>query len=315
MAAFRNVAGLTEGAAVRVGGVHQGTVRQIVLPNRPDQNVRIEMDLNDATRHVIKKDSHALIRTEGLVGDQYIEITFGSVDAPGINDGDTIAAEPPLEISDIIKKTNSILDSVQIAMQNVRQTAGNLQAISSKVNNGQGSLGGIINDRSIYQNVNQAATNLKEDTEALKHNFFLRGFFQDRGYQDAEDLKRNTIAGLPKSAPALRFDYRAGKIFDKPDTAKIKNGKELDAAGRFLEQNPYDLAVVASYGDQKGDTSKQLALTQARAAVARDYLIQHFKLDDTRIKIFGAGKSENAPDGGALAVLIYSGGKPNSEAK
>src|SRR5690349_2614318 len=83
-AEFHNVAGLTEGANVRVGGIHEGTVHRIVLPERPDRKVRVEMDLRDATRRVIKKDSVAAIRTEGLVGDQFIEITFGTPDAPAV---------------------------------------------------------------------------------------------------------------------------------------------------------------------------------------------------------------------------------------
>jgi hypothetical protein len=47
-----------------------------------------------------------------------------------------------------------------------------------------------------------------------------------------------------------------------------------------------------------------------RKAVARDYVVQHFKLDDTtRIKTIGEGKSADAPDGGAIAVMIYPAGK------
>src|SRR6266480_3651761 len=148
---FPNVAGLGEGATVRVGGIHQGTVRRIVLPNRPDQKVRVEMDLRAATRNVNKKDSKAAIRTEGLVGDQYVEITFGSPDSPSVNDGDTISAEPPLQISDMIKKTNSILDSAQGAMRNIDQTADNLQEMSARLNSGKGTVGALVNDRTLYQ--------------------------------------------------------------------------------------------------------------------------------------------------------------------
>jgi outer membrane protein OmpA-like peptidoglycan-associated protein len=75
-----------------------------------------------------------------------------------------------------------------------------------------------------------------------------------------------------------------------------------------LEQARYGIAVVASYADQKGDTDKQRQLTLARAAVVRDYLTQHFKLDDKRIKTFGAGKSPDAPEGGKVDVVIYSAG-------
>src|SRR5579872_244198 len=112
---FPNVAGLIEGADVRVGGIHRGTVRHIVLPPRPDRKVRVEMDMQADTRNVIRKDSVAAIRTEGLVGDQYVEIAFGSPSAPPINNGDAIGAEPPLEISDILKRTNAILNSAQEA--------------------------------------------------------------------------------------------------------------------------------------------------------------------------------------------------------
>jgi phospholipid/cholesterol/gamma-HCH transport system substrate-binding protein len=41
---FTNVAGLVTGADVRVGGLHEGTVRRIDLPQRPDEKVRVEMD-------------------------------------------------------------------------------------------------------------------------------------------------------------------------------------------------------------------------------------------------------------------------------
>ncbi len=302
---FQNVAGLSNGATVRVGGIHQGTVRRILLPQRPDQKVRVEMDLKGDTRNVIKKDSVAAIRTEGLVGDQYVEITFGSVDAPPVKDGDTVAAEPPLQISDMIKKADTLLDSAQGAMQNVSQVSGNLQSITSKVNQGKGTVGGLINDRSIYQHVSEAASNLQDDTEALKHNFLLRGFFHNRGYEDDAELKRNAIAQLPPSSPSQRFAYPATKLFDKPDSAKIRNTKMLDATGKYLEQNPYGLAVVAASADMKGDSEKERETTQARAAVVRDYLAEHFKLDDTRIKVIGLGKSDSAPEGGSVEVLIY----------
>ena len=303
---FQNVAGLEEGATVRVGGIHQGTVRHIILPQRPDQKVRVEMDLRSATHNVIKKDSVANIGTEGLVGDQYIEIGFGSPDAPSVKNGDTIAAENPLQVSDLLKKTNAILDSTRGAMQNIDQTAGNLQTISSKLNTGKGTMGELINDRSVYQHLNETASNLQDDTEALKHNFLLRGFFNKRGYEDTSDLKKNAVTELPSDAPINRFEYPASKLFDRPDTAKIKNGKMLDEVGLYLQGNQFGLAVVAAYADQKGDSQKDLELTEARAALVRDYLVDHFKLDDKRLKTFGGGKSAEASDGGVIRVLAYA---------
>src|SRR5437016_1620020 len=74
---FQNVAGLSRGAEVRVGGIHKGTVKDILLPAQPDQPVTIMMKMERASRAVLKKDSVASIQTEGLVGDKYVELSFG----------------------------------------------------------------------------------------------------------------------------------------------------------------------------------------------------------------------------------------------
>jgi len=309
---FDNVAGLGEGATVRVGGIHEGVVHKIFLPNRPDQQVRVEMEMRKATRNVVKKDSVAAIRTEGLVGDQYVEVSFGSVDVPQVENGDTIRAEAPLQVSDMLKKMNGMLDSAQGAVASIGQTAGNLAAVSSKVNSGQGTAGALVNDRSMYQHVNEAAANLQEDTEALKHNFLLRGFFKKRGYEDSTELARNAVTALPSGTPQNRLSYPGSKLFDGAESAKIKNGKQLDEAGKYLEQAQYGVAVIACYADQKGDSDKQLQLTRARATTARDYLVQHFKIDDKRVKIFGGGKSADSPDGGDLQVLVYAAASENT---
>ena len=53
-------------------------------------------------------------------------------------------------------------------MANVQQIASNMQAVSAKLNNGQGTMGALMNDKSVYQHMNEAAANLQDDTEALK---------------------------------------------------------------------------------------------------------------------------------------------------
>src|SRR6266536_5098223 len=122
-AEFQNVAGLNGGAEVRVGGIHEGTVRQIQLPMRPNEKVRVLMGLAGGTRNVIKKDSVATIRSEGLVGDKFVEISFGSDQSPKVNNGDRIQGEPPLQLSDLLNKTSEVLDTTKGAIDNVNQTA------------------------------------------------------------------------------------------------------------------------------------------------------------------------------------------------
>jgi len=306
---FQTVAGLPNGADVRVGGIHEGTVARIQLPRGPNDKVRVVMDLKNATQNVIKNDSVAAIRSEGLVGDKYVEITFGSDSAPKVKNGDLIQGEQPLEFSDLMKKTNGLLDSASGAMQNVASTSEDLKSISSKINQGTGTMGALINDKSLYQRINRGAAAMQEDMEALKHNFLLRGFFNKRGYEDSADLTKYEIPQLPAAVVSKNFTYEAAKLFDKPDTAKLKGAKALNEAGKFLETNAFGLAVVSAYTDMKGDTEKNRLLTQARAMVVRDYLVQNFKLEDTRIKTIGQGKSAdaNAP-GGGVEILVYRAG-------
>jgi outer membrane protein OmpA-like peptidoglycan-associated protein len=97
---FQNVGGLNNGAAVRVGGIHQGTVREIDLPSEPEGKVTVVMTLKTVTRNIIKKDSRASIKTEGLLGDKYVEISFGSPKAEMVGDSDTISSETPKDMSD-----------------------------------------------------------------------------------------------------------------------------------------------------------------------------------------------------------------------
>ena len=96
-AQFDNVAGLDVGGDVRVGGVHSGTVRNIVLPHKPGEKVTVIMDLGQSTHEIIKQDSVATIETEGLLGNQFLAISFGSAGTADVRDGDTIASQPPLE--------------------------------------------------------------------------------------------------------------------------------------------------------------------------------------------------------------------------
>ena len=229
-AEFQNVAGLSDGADVRVGGIHEGTVRKIELPKRPDGKVTVVMDLERGTREIVKKDSLAAIKSEGLLGDKYIEVSFGSQDAQRVRDGETIGSEPPLDISDLLAKTNQILDTTKTAMDGAQETMSHLQSITSKIDGGKGSIGALLNDKTVYNQATQAATNLSESTEALKHNFLVKGFFKKRGYEDSQDLTKYQIAKLP-TGPALKsFDYEGKQLFDKPDSSQLKNSKALNEA-------------------------------------------------------------------------------------
>jgi outer membrane protein OmpA-like peptidoglycan-associated protein len=84
----------------------------------------------------------------------------------------------------------------------------------------------------------------------------------------------------------------------------LKNNKPLDEAGKYLEENAFGLAVVAS-SESKADTHKVRLLTESRAKGVRDYFAQNFKLEDKRLKTIGLGKTKDASDSSKLVILIY----------
>jgi len=55
-------------------------------------------------------------------------------------------------------------------------------------NEGKGTVGALINDRTMYQQATAALPAFQENMEAMKHNFLLRGFFQETRYEDAAEL-------------------------------------------------------------------------------------------------------------------------------
>src|ERR1700680_2426501 len=258
---FQNVVGLNNGAEVRVGGIHEGTISRIDLPAEPGGKVTVLMKLHSSTQNLIRKDSIASLKTEGVLGNKYLEISFGTGKAQAVQNDDVIAGDVPVDIAEQAKNL----------------------ATSAKT----------------------GVEAFSDNMTALQHNFLLSGFFKKRGYNDPSELTKDSISKVPAGTRTKEFDYEAAKIFDKPDNAELKNKKTIDEAGSFLQENKFALAVVAS-SVATGDTAKDRLLTEARAKVIRDYLVQNFKVDDTRIKIIGLGKSKQAGDTGTVQILVYA---------
>jgi phospholipid/cholesterol/gamma-HCH transport system substrate-binding protein len=324
-AQFDNVEGLDAGGDVRVGGVHIGTVHAIVLPHKPGEKVTVVMDLGKSTHEIIKQDSVATIETEGLLGNQYLAISSGSAGTADVRDGDTIASQPPLEMSDLLQKTSGLLDTSQQAIQNATRATANLDSISAKIDSGRGTAGALVNDKQLYTNLEQTssamhdtmiqaqagATDFQENMEAMKHNFLLRGYFKSRGYEDSAELARYEIEQLPQGTAIKEFAFSAKQLFDKQDSAKLKNQKSLNPGGEFLASNQFGFAVVVASTGMEGDTQKDLVLTEARAMVVREYLVENFGFDDSQLRTLGMGKQPDANSDsgwGTVQIFIYPPG-------
>ena len=324
---FANVAGLQAGADVMVGGLQSGTIRSIDLPDKPGDQMTVVMQLNQSTRRIIRQDSQASIQTEGLLGNQYVAVSFGAPDQPEVKDGDTIASIPPLEMSELLNKANGLLGQGQAAMGNINQVAEHLKSVSAKIDSGNGTVGALVNDKALYNNLDQTASGAKtavasadagikdfqDNMEALKHNFLLRGYFKSRGYEDSADLGKDEIASAPQAATAKDFTFQSKDLFDKQDSAKLKGQKALNAAGEYLAGNDFGVAVIEVSTGKAGSSAADLTLAQARAMVVRDYIVQHYGFDDTKLKTLSLGKQADETskaDWGEIKVLIYPAGTP-----
>jgi outer membrane protein OmpA-like peptidoglycan-associated protein len=228
-------------------------------------------------------------------------------------------------MADLFKKTSVILDSSQQAIQNATLATAHLNSVSVKIDSGQGTVGAMVNDKQVYNNIEQTTTTLhdtmiqaqagvtdfQENMEALKHNFFLSGYFKKRGYEDSADLAANRIVSLPEATPQKTFTFAAKQLFDGRDSAKMKDQKTLKDAGNFLAQTQFGVAVIVVSSGMDGDTQKDLVLTEARAMVIREYLVENFGFDDSQLKTMGIGKQAGASpdsDGGSIRILVFPSG-------
>jgi len=303
---FANVSGLNEGADVRVGGIRKGTVRSIRLPKTPDGKVVVTMDLAKETQDILRQDSVASIQSEGLLGDKYVDVSFGSMDAARLKGGETIDSQPPLDISDLFQKANGILDTGEGALQNIQSATDSMDQIMAKLNTGQGTAGKLINDTTLYKQAAAGVTAIHEDAAALQHNFLLRGFFKNQGYSNPAEITQHETQQLPKEQPIKSFNFTPKELFDKPDGAKLKNGKSLDAAGQFLQSQKFGSVVIVSTSGGKGDSDQDLVLSESRAFVVRKYLVDNFQFDDTRVKTLGLGKTSDSSPDGSIQIQIYA---------
>lgn len=144
---FETVSGLLEGSSVRFNGISVGTVTHIEIIS--GKKVRVEMTIVSSVRKFIKRDSKVKVITEGLIGNKIIEIDPGSENVQSVNDGDLLESIRPIEAEDIIKSMKETGDNASIITKDVAN-------IVSKIDQGEGTLGQLINNKSMYNDVDSS---------------------------------------------------------------------------------------------------------------------------------------------------------------
>ncbi len=138
---FPNAAGLAEGNPVQLNGVNVGRVDRILLSENPDSKmleVRISVERRYGDR--LRSDSLARLKTLGLLGDRYIEITSGSPEADRIAPGEEIPAALPTDVDELIASGVDVVDHVVA-------TVHSLSTILGRMERGEGLLGELVTAR------------------------------------------------------------------------------------------------------------------------------------------------------------------------
>src|SRR5690606_41875523 len=114
VALLRPAAAPVEGSAVTVGGLRVGQVEEVALIPLHRQfagnHVSVRISVSQDVREQIRADSRAQLRTQGLLGDRYIDVEPGSPGAPVLRPGDTIPSVPPIQVEDLTATASGILD-------------------------------------------------------------------------------------------------------------------------------------------------------------------------------------------------------------
>jgi len=143
--------GLKPGNPVQLNGVDVGTIDKVILPQNPvKERITLWISVDRAYAERIRgprqlgqvgenPPSKARIKTLGLLGDKYIEISFGAPEYPAIPpDGQIQAAEPT--------NVDALVASGEDVMDNVVEISHSLSMVLGRLERGQGFLGELLSD-------------------------------------------------------------------------------------------------------------------------------------------------------------------------
>jgi phospholipid/cholesterol/gamma-HCH transport system substrate-binding protein len=149
---FQNVNGLQKGNNVRYSGINIGTVKNIVMIN--DSTIKVEMSIEEKIISHIKKNAIATIGSDGLVGNMIVNIV------PGKGDSEIIENEDIIESYSKIG-TDDILNTLNTSSENAAILTADLLKITNSITQGKGTIGVLLNDTIMAQDLKQSVTNLK----------------------------------------------------------------------------------------------------------------------------------------------------------
>ena len=196
---------------------------------------------------------------------------------------DNLLAE--VQSRQLVPKIDDTLNNAKVATQNLDQTT---QQINTTLNSAfaedqYGEDAGANLQQSLT-NLNQASGNLTDDTEALKQEFFFKGFFKHRGYDSLDDLpvEQYRAGQIFKKLPESRQSNAAPSLFTTNQSGEevlsAEGRQNIDQAVGQLKEIYGKPLIVEGYASS-GSPSDELVQSRRRATLVRNYLQLHFDLE------------------------------------
>ena len=224
-AVFKNATGLQNGNNVRFSGINVGTVSSIEMLN--DTAIRVRMIIQDEMRNHIKKNAIASIGTNGLVGSMLINIVPGSGKGSLITPGDELQSSNKIGTQDMMSTLN-------VTNENAALLTADLLKISQSLNQGKGTLGRLLIDTVMANDLQKTILNLKNISNSAKV----------------------TIIEMNKMVSQLNFDESAAGVLlsDTISGGKMKNIiQNLETTSTEIEKMSQNLnSIIGGINDGQG---------------------------------------------------------------
>lgn len=232
---FGSAQGLKVGDPVKLSGVEVGQVADVRFA---ESRVEVIMEVREGVP--VRRDSQATVKFASLLGVYYVDLTFGSLDSPLARSGDVIAGVESPDLSVVFAKLEKLGSDIgQLFGERLGKTLTNIEIVTGKMASGEGTIGKLITDESLYQELKATMTNMKTITQKITEGEGTIGRLVNDGelYTDVKATMSNLkdistkvnngegTLGKVMTDDALYKDVREAAASLKNILKKIENGE------------------------------------------------------------------------------------------